>query len=68
MLKGEGEIAVIVKEKVIRNVAQPGIEERGEHNRGAYCWQASSVANFDWNSRKVFGSGGRASTLPLVVC
>jgi hypothetical protein len=37
VLKGEGEIAVIVKEKVIRNVAQPGIEERGEHNRGAYA-------------------------------
>src|SRR5207247_2608891 len=24
-----------------------------------YCWHASSLANFAWNSRKVFGNGGR---------
>jgi len=27
---------------------------------GKYCWQASSLPNFAWNSRRVFGNGGRA--------
>jgi len=32
----------------------------GQRLAAGYSWQASSVANFDWNSRSVFGNGAGA--------
>jgi hypothetical protein len=35
------------------------VKPSGQWQAAKYCWQASSLANFDWNSRNVFGNGGR---------
>ncbi|WP_409161759.1 hypothetical protein, partial [Pectobacterium sp. B2J-2] len=32
----------------------------GQRQEAKYCWQASSLPNFAWNSRRVFGNDGRA--------
>ena len=39
----------------------------GQRQEARYCWQASSLANFAWNSRKVFGNDGRAIPYTTVV-
>jgi hypothetical protein len=35
----------------------------GQRHAAKYLWQASSVANWRWNSRIFFGNGGRATPL-----
>src|SRR5258708_4815753 len=51
------------------NASARGLPQRvhtkpsGQRQAAKYCWQAPSVANSDWNSRKVFGNDGRGTQL-----
>ena len=35
----------------------------GQRQTARYCWQASSVANSNWNCRRLLGNGGRGTPL-----
>jgi hypothetical protein len=39
------------------------VEGIGVYHSARYFWQAASVANIDWNSRKVFGNAGRGTPI-----